>query len=570
MESEVVTNQTQQDIQSTQATQPYVICWDIESNGLLNNDSIDYTASPYKIKDSYVTHCIVVGNATTKETIAFYDGETIIFDGRDLSVEVNGQLYELKDYQPLKYVHKQLSEFPEYVKNLPENSTVIAHNQINFDLLSVKLTHGLDYEIEVDRDNLNGELGNDRWAGKKQHFVDTMILSKTLNPDRWGGHSLDNISSRCKIRKIDFRPKIPKDIKFRDFAPDMLYYCIYDVRSNYGVYQYLMTEKGDEWNWDRAIKLEKQIADIITKQEHRGFHFDKELALRNIVILDKMMVETEEKVNKLLPPKKGTQAFLKSFTPPINQIKKDGSLSANIIKFADRIGAELTMDNVLVYKDKEYPLPMEQKPLETHCEASIKDIAHIKDWLVSLGWHPSEWGMRDLSTDTKKNKLSDEKFDEVVERYIMQSWESSFKYARAEHLELNVESIKNYDSFRAMFKTVLYKLKERGYGVKVLTSPKFTVGQEKETCPNFETFIERNPDLVDLMEIIKYLTYKHRRSGILGGGVDWEDLGEDEEPEKGFLANLRADGRIPTPAGTCDASTSRMKHRVVKYCHVTN
>jgi DNA polymerase I-like protein with 3'-5' exonuclease and polymerase domains len=57
------------------------------------------------------------------------------------------------------------------------------------------------------------------------------------------------------------------------------------------------------------------------------------------------------------------------------------------------------------------------------------------------------------------------------------------------------------------------------------------------------------------------MTFRHRRNSILGGGVDWED--EEEEMEKGFLANVREDGRIATPADTCGASTARFKHRGV-------
>lgn len=58
---------------------------------------------------------------------------------------------------------------------------------------------------------------------------------------------------------------------------------------------------------------------------------------------------------------------------------------------------------------------------------------------------------------------------------------------------------------------------------------------------------------------MEYLTYKHRRNSILGGGLEWD---EEEEAEKGYMAYIREDGRIPTPADTCGAATSRMKHRV--------
>lgn len=90
-----------------------------------------------------------------------------------------------------------------------------------------------------------------------------------------------------------------------------------------------------------------------------------------------------------------------------------------------------------------------------------------------------------------------------------------------------------------------------------MTNPSFTVGQEKEMCPNLMRLKDKFPHA---QQIVEYLTYRHRRNSILGGGAEWD---EDDEPEKGFLSSVRADGRIPTPAATCDAATSRMKHKSV-------
>ena len=60
------------------------------------------------------------------------------------------------------------------------------------------------------------------------------------------------------------------------------------------------------------------------------------------------------------------------------------------------------------------------------------------------------------------------------------------------------------------------------------------------------------------MDIVTYLRY-HIGNSILAGA--WS--GRKRKRRRSFLAYVRADGRISTPADTCGATTSRFKHRVV-------
>lgn len=511
------------------------IVWDIESNGLLDESTVDYTASPYRLKDSFKMHCIVVVDKYTKDVYAFYDGPTIVLDGRRYERVVGSNKYVLENYNPVEYKHMQLQEFPTFIETyVGEGCEVIAHNQINFDLLACKLYYGMNYTVE-----------EDTWAGKKVEFVDTLVLSKTLNPDRFGGHSLDELSSKTGVRKVDFRPHVSKEERFRDFAPDMLYYNIYDCLANLEVYHYLKKEQGS-WKWDDAISLEKAVADIITRQSHRGFKFNKKLAEEAVKELDALMEERRLRVEPLLPPKKATKTLMKEYTPPKIQFKKDGSHSSNLIKWIEKQGGKILDTHKVELFGKEYDLPLPVEPLITEQPATINDSTHIKEWLVSLGWNPTEWKEKDLSVDTKKQKLSKEKFIEAVDRYVKQTLESPLCNLRCEFLETTPEKLK----------AKLLSFKE-GKPVRVQTNPSFTVGQEKELCPDLERIAADFPYVKDVVE---YLTYRHRRNSILGGGLEWD---EEEDAEKGFLSQVREDGRIPTPADTCGAATSRMKHKGV-------
>ena len=186
----------------------------------------------------------------------------------------------------------------------------------------------------------------------------------------------------------------------------------------------------------------------------------------------------------------------------------------------------------------------------TEQDADIDDSTHIKNWLVGLGWSPSEYKEKDLTYKQVKGvgkvKRTQEEYEKALNAYLEQTMTCNFKQDRIDHVK----------TYGKSFESCLLN-KDIRKSVKVLTNPSFTVGQEKEICPNLEKFKESFPYVSDVVE---YLTYKHRRNSILGGGFDWED---EEEADKGYMAYVREDGRIPTPADTCGAATSRFKHRVV-------
>jgi len=510
------------------------ITWDRETTGLLDETAIDYTTSPYSLRESFKTNCIVVEEHQTAKIIAFYDGHKYILDGRRFEEKGKHGTYILENYAPLEYEHRQLKEFKAYIQ-ITDIRKVIAHNQINFDLLVGKLEEDMDFTVEPDT-----------WCGKTIEFEDTMVLSKTLNPDRFGGHSLDKLSEKVSIRKIEFRKHMPAGVRFLEFAADELYYCIYDVKANTQVYHYLDKER-QGWDWSDAISLEKAVAELITRQTHRGFKFDKELAEKNVRELDTLMEERRIRVTPVLPKRPATKVFMKDFTPPVRQFKKDGSYAADLIKFVEKHNGVLNEERTVELLGKTYELPLSNEPLVTEMDATIDDTTHIKEWLCGLGWSPQEYKEKDLSVDTKKVKLSKEKLEASIDRYVEQTLASNFCEDRCDHLDTNKHKLK----------AQLLKRAEAGRAIKVLTNPSFTVGQDKEMDPGLQVIAEKFPFVRDVVE---YLTYKHRRNSILGGGMEWD---EDEEPEKGFIASVRKDGRIPTPADTCGAATSRMKHKLV-------
>ena len=484
---------------------------DIETSGLLDDSTIDYTTSPYKLKPNYKLWCIVCWDIDTNT--------------------------------PYRFVLEECyTKFPEFAKNI---ETVIVHNGIDFDLLALKLILGMDYTVEPDT-----------WCGRKVEIIDTLVLSKCLNPDRFGGHSLDEWGKRVGYNKIDWREEAislgliernsPRGAEFLQFHPNMVDYCQRDVEVTAKTYIELLKEIGD-WPWEDAISLEKAVAEIVTRQKHRGFWFDKDKAELAVKDLDLKMEDIRNRVEPILPVKPMPKTKQKEYTPPKTQFLKAGGLNTHMLNFITKHGGTIIDNFTILLYGKQYSLPMENEPLFATLPATLKDTTHIKEWLVSLGWQPTQYKEKDLTCDTKKKKLTQEKFEAAALRYVEQTLNSSFCKDRCDFLKTTRTKLKD-----KLLKHDLTK------PLKVLTNPTFTVGQEKEIDPMLDKMKDTFPYTQD---IVDFLTYQHRRNSILGGGFDPEE-DDEEDFEKGFLANMRADHRIPTPADTCGCATSRFKHRI--------
>lgn len=497
------------------------IVWDIESSGFLDHTSIDYTSSPYKLLPSFKIHCIVAKDIDTGEIFTFAQEEV-------------------------------KTKFPDFFKKA---TFVVAHNQINFDLLAIKLYLGIDYTV-ADQDLINGS---------PVVIWDSLVVSKVLNPDRYGGHSIEAWGKTLGLEKIDWRAKAiecgyitkdaPNGAEFKEYSPEMLEYCVRDVEVNHKVFNALIKEWGD-WDWQEAFKLEQAVAEIITRQQHRGFWFDKDSAEACVRELDILMEDIRVVVEPLLPPKPLAKTKLDALTPCTKQFLKSGQPVVHIKNFIERNGGVLVEQDGIYTTElygKHYTLPIPIEPLYTsepaRLSSSAGDSAHLKGFLIKLGWNASQYKERDLTADSKKKKLSQEAFEKAVEKYVEQTLSSPFCKDRCEELEVSPKRLRE--------KLMKHDIKRP---LKVYTNPTLTVGQEKEIDPNLLLLTDKFPHAKAVSD---YFTYTHRRNSILGGGVDPD--ADDEEPEKGFLSEprLNLDHRIPTPADTCGAGTSRFKHRRV-------
>ena len=106
---------------------------------------------------------------------------------------------------------------------LPEK--IVGHNILGFDLSALRRLWGVEYEV-----------GNRDSVGfHNVEFIDTLLLSQLLNPDRDGGHSLSAWGLRLGFPKGEHSD-------WTQFSPEMVEYCQRDVRLTKRVYETLLEE----------------------------------------------------------------------------------------------------------------------------------------------------------------------------------------------------------------------------------------------------------------------------------------------------------------------------------------
>lgn len=328
--------------------------------------------------------------------------------------------------------------------------------------------------------------------------------------------------------------------------------CHQDAVVNHDVYDLINSEKKSYEGWDIPYQMEAKLADLSLNQELFGFHYDQELSDRCKIELDQLLQERDDIVTPNIPPKPLNKGEQKQFTPPATKFSKSANrMSKHMSNFIEKIGAEYNaLEDTYEFEGEVFDLYYDGC-VKKSTPSNIKDLAHVKGYLISLGWEPTEWSNRDLVKDSNKQFRDEEKFDKSLLKYAIETFEGPFKELRLEVLELPTDITQ--EEFIDHYKTSY--LAKPTKSIYVPTSPPLRVGTDKELCPGLVKLSEEIPFAKDLAE---YFTYSHRRNSI-SGNVD-EESGE---VGSGFESYVREDGRISTPVDTLGTNTSRMAHKVV-------
>jgi DNA polymerase I-like protein with 3'-5' exonuclease and polymerase domains len=232
------------------------------------------------------------------------------------------------------------TQIHEGIKFLQEADTLIGHNIIGYDIPVLEKLYDVKFNCKIE---------------------DTLVMSRLFNPVRENGHSLKAWGWRVGLLKQEQ----PED--FDSYTPEMLEYCIQDVKLNEAVYNYLIKE-GQIFSLD-SIKLEHDVAKIIKEQEKTGFFFNTKQAMELLAELKTKQLEVEEEVHNTFKPKLVDDKLVTPY------VKKDGELSKRGLT------------------DEEYDKCIKTQSVEPFMRQKLVDFnlgsrKQIGEYLIDFGWKP--------------------------------------------------------------------------------------------------------------------------------------------------------------------------------------
>ena len=239
-----------------------------------------------------------------------------------------------------KFPPEKLSEGYELLSNA---DTLIGHNIIGFDIPMVEKFGGVDLS--------------------KIPVIDTLVLSRLFNPNRGGGHSLENWGYILNFKKIEFED-------YLNYSKEMMDYCVRDVQVNTLVLKKLREEsKGFS---KQCITLEQDIAKIMKQQELNGFKFDEMKAQLLLAELREKKQAIEDEVHNTFKPKWVDDKLVTPY------IKKDGNLSKRGLT------------------DDEYQRCLDTNNFEPFMRQTLQDFnlgsrKQIGEYLIDFGWKPERF-----------------------------------------------------------------------------------------------------------------------------------------------------------------------------------
>ena len=244
-----------------------------------------------------------------------------------------------------KFYHFYEDTLAEGIKFLQKADRLIGHNILGYDIPVIKKLTGVDLY-------------------NSDKVIDTLVLSRLINPTREGGHSIAKWGYKLGLPKKD-------SPEWSSFTKEMLSYCERDVEINYKVFNYL---KKESMGFSKdCIKLEHKVTYILEQQKRNGFLFNDEEAMFLASDLSCKLHETEEEVHQTFKP------IWVDDKKVIPKLKKDGKLSKQgltVQEYSDIIGGNLAQK------------PFMRKTLQCFNLGSRKQIGQR---LQELGWKPQNF-----------------------------------------------------------------------------------------------------------------------------------------------------------------------------------
>ena len=269
-----------------------------------------------------------------------------------------------------------------------EVSRWIMHNGIHFDA-----RHISNFLVHIDSNAV----------------IDTLVLSRLIDYQREGGHSLDSWGERLGYPKLDFKD-------FSELTEEMVTYCHRDVEITYQLWVNYLKSYWLDKSWSKAISLEHRCAVLGEEMSANGFPFDIKTALELTDYLTEKLEILDKEIKRAFKPK---SVLVREITPITT---KHGTLHKKDFRWA------VTPDGSMDLTAYSAGCPFSLIKFEEFNPGSVKQIVARMN---EAGWSPVEKTKKHKEVERElrmcRSRIKRAELQEKLSELTMVGWKVSEK-----------------------------------------------------------------------------------------------------------------------------------------------
>lgn len=280
---------------------------------------------------------------------------------------------ELRTFTP-----ENISTLPAYLSTF---DTLVTHNGIDFDFPLLRKVYGFEY------------------SGEK---VDTVLISRTQRPNRLSPPTTKAWPHSVEAYGVRFGDKKIAHSDWSQFSDAMLQRCVQDTKLQVKIYEYLLKEGAGE-GWENAHKLNAKLFHWLQRQQEYGWVVDAPLIDRHIQTLDAWVARIDRAINPRLPLV--VEVLETKDAGQYNYVKKPFTKAGKLAAVAERFLGNVPLGDVSIIGG---PFSrVEFRPTD------LNSNAEVKEFLLALGWVPSEWNTNNEGQKTSPKFSKTDEFQGI-------------------------------------------------------------------------------------------------------------------------------------------------------------
>jgi DNA polymerase I len=291
----------------------------------------------------------------------------------------------VEDYETGERTIFDPSNVRDLCAHLQTYDAIVAHNLVGHDLPVLRKLYGWEYSGQM---------------------IDTLLMSRYQRPARFSPqvprspHSIEAWGHRLGTAK-------PEHDDWSQFSDAMLHRCSMDVTLLRMVYEALLKE-GEGEGWEECHKLNAKLFYYLQKQEEYGWLFDNSWASHCIRTLDRWIDRIDRAVAGHLPLVTEVE---EGRNPPASRaelgeykyVKKPFLKSGEYAAVSKTVLESIQQQNVDA-KDISIGGPFSRVSFRP---VDLDSGEETKQFLLSFGWEPEEWNVKDGKQTSPKLSYTD-------------------------------------------------------------------------------------------------------------------------------------------------------------------